>query len=69
MQLDPVDHSDHYNFEDLTRAQLSQRKPTVAFLCYWQTDVIHTFRDLGYLKLTASNFRTVKDKLPIYCYH
>jgi len=28
---------------DKTRAQLSQRKPTVAFVCYWQTDDIHTF--------------------------
>jgi len=28
-----------------TRAQLSQRKPTVAFVCYWQTDDIHT--DMG----------------------
>jgi len=26
---------------DLTRAQLSQRKPTVAFVCYWQTNDIH----------------------------
>jgi len=32
-----------------TTAQLSQRKPTVAFVCYWQTDDIHTFCDLGWL--------------------
>ena len=32
----------------MTRAQLSQRKPTVAFVCYWQTDDIHTLCDLGY---------------------
>jgi len=37
-----------------TRAQLSQRKPTIAFVCYWQTDDIHTFCDLGYLKLTVA---------------
>ena len=30
-----------------TRAQLSQRKPTVAFCpCYWQTDEIHIVCDL-----------------------
>ena len=38
----------------VTRAQLSQRKPTVAFVCYWQTDDIHTFCDLGYLKLIVA---------------
>jgi len=37
-----------------TRAQLSQRKSTVAFVCYWHADDIHTFCDLGYLKLTVA---------------
>jgi len=31
--------------------QNSMRKQTIAFVCYWQTDDIHTFCDLGYLKL------------------
>jgi len=29
----------------------NMRKPTIAFVSYWQTDDIHTFCDLGYLKL------------------
>jgi len=37
-----------------TSAQLSHRKPTVAFVCYRQTDDIHTFCDLGYLKLIVA---------------
>jgi len=42
------------NSMNYTRAQLSQRKPIVAFVCYWQTDDIHTFCDLGNLKLIVA---------------
>jgi len=53
-----------------TRAQLSQKKPTIAFVGYWQTDDIRTFYDLGYLQegqhpLTgqrACNFRLLANQ-------
>jgi len=55
-------------YRKITRAQLSQRKPTVALVCYWQTDDIHTFCDVGYLKLIVA-VRAKRGKIMVrYCH-